>query len=596
MRTLFLIVAILATGIAYGQTSPQITVSTEKVNVNGEVMYVHKVKAKETLYSIAKAYNVTIDDIVRKNEALKAGLKEGSVIYIPSSGTAVASTPQPVAEEVNKPAQEEVKKNLQAETTEQAGLENPNWVLSKENIKKYSKKKHTVKWYETLEDIAAKYKVAQEDIVAFNNLKSYQVTKKQVLYIPNADFIALIASKKEQEPVKISEDIPGEKDAVKTEEQSVEYVDWSFSKENELTYILPLALNDTLGPNSNFMDFYAGSLLAINKLKENGLKFKVNIIDQLQFSSVDEIVAAGKLDGKRFIIGPVRSSDIKKTLELTAGKSIVISPMDQLAENLIEGHPALFQIPPTNKAQQESIIGLFASKCTANTNPVIIYEKGTRDTLLITMAIDTLKARGIECTTFTYGLLEGREILESMLAQMKPECNNLVFVPSNSEAFVSDVVRNLNLIHTNPLEENRCNITLFGLPKWRNFEGIEVDYFHRMNLHLSLPYFVDYNREEVKDFLMKYRALFNNEPTPFAFQGYDITLATYGFEGNKSLAEPVRLWSLWYGHPGNGTSGASGRFLQLNFNFKRTSEGNGLSNTGTTDIAYNPDYTITVIK
>ena len=327
------------------------------------------------------------------------------------------------------------------------------------------------------------------------------------------------------------------------------------------------------------MDFYAGSLLAINKLKENGLKFKVNIIDQLQFSSVDEIVAAGKLDGKRFIIGPVRSSDIKKTLELTAGKSIVISPMDQLAENLIEGHPALFQIPPTNKAQQESIIGLFASKCTANTNPVIIYEKGTRDTLLITMAIDTLKARGIECTTFTYGLLEGREILESMLAQMKPECNNLVFVPSNSEAFVSDVVRNLNLIHTNPLEENRRNITLFGLPKWRNFEGIEVDYFHRMNLHLSLPYFVDYNREEVKDFLMKYRALFNNEPTPFAFQGYDITLATYGFEGNN-----------------NATSGASGRFLQLNFNFKRTSEGNGLSNTGTTDIAYNPDYTITVIK
>lgn len=575
MRTLFLIVAILAAGIVYGQTSPQITVSTEKVNVNGEVMYVHKVKAKETLYSIAKAYNVTIDDIVRKNEALKAGLKEGSVIYIPSSGTAVASTPQPAAEEVNKPAQE-VKQTLPAEKTEQESL---NWVLNKENIKKYSKKKHTVKWYETLEDIAAKYKVAQEDIVAFNNLKSYQVTKKQVLYIPNADFIALIASKKEQEPVKISEDIPGEKDAVKTEEQSVEYVDWSFSKENELTYILPLALNDTLGPNSNFMDFYAGSLLAINKLKENGLKFKVNIIDQLQFSSVDEIVAAGKLDGKRFIIGPVRSSDIKKTLELTAGKSIVISPMDQFAENLIEGHPALFQIPPTNKAQQESIIGLFASKCTANTNPVIIYEKGTRDTLLITMAIDTLKARGIECTTFTYGLLEGREILESMLAQMKPECNNLVFVPSNSEAFVSDVVRNLNLIHTNPLEENRRNITLFGLPKWRNFEGIEVDYFHRMNLHLSLPYFVDYNREEVKDFLMKYRALFINEPTPFAFQGYDITLATYGFEGNN-----------------NATSGASGRFLQLNFNFKRTSEGNGLSNTGTTDIAYNPDYTITVIK
>lgn len=557
MRTLFLIVAILVAGIAYGQTPPQVTVSTEKVNVNGEVMYVHKVKAKETLYSIAKAYNVSIDDIVRKNEALKAGLKEGSIIYIPSSGAAVAPTPLAAAE---KPEQS-----------------NLNWVLSKENIKKYSRKKHTVKWYETLEDIAAKYKVSQEDIVAFNNLKSYQVTKKQVLYIPNADFISYISQldKVEQEEKTITENPEQIEEQIMEKEETGDHSDHFLYPTNGITYILPLALKDTIGPVNNYMDFYAGALLAANHLKENGTNVKIDLIDQLQYNSINDIYASGKLSNSSIIVGPVKYSDMEKLLELDSGSfHTIISPMDQSAESLVKGHSALFQVPPTNKAQQENIIGLFASKCAANTNPVIIYEKGTSDTTLIRMAIDTLEARGIECTTFTYGLLEGREILEKMLAKMNMECNNLVFVPSNSEAFVSDVVRNLNLIHTNPLEENRRNITLFGLPKWRNFEGIEVDYFHRMNLHLSLPYFVDYNREEVKDFLMKYRALFNNEPTPFAFQGYDVTLSAFSLNGKGNV---------------EGT-------LQIPFAIGRTSENNGISNTGTANIAYNPDYTITVIK
>jgi hypothetical protein len=47
---------------------------------------------------------------------------------------------------------------------------------------------------------------------------------------------------------------------------------------------------------------------------------------------------------------------------------------------------------------------------------------------------------------------------------------------------------------------------------------------------------------------------------------------------------------MWNSHP------IGLRRLQINFLFERNVEGNGMSNTGTTDIAYNPDYTISVIK
>ena len=40
-----------------------------------------------------------------------------------------------------------------------------------------------------------------------------------------------------------------------------------------------------------------------------------------------------------------------------------------------------------------------------------------------------------------------------------------------------------------------------------------------------MSYNINYDAAAVKDFLLKYRAIFHTEPTMFAFQGYDI--ATY---------------------------------------------------------------------
>ena len=553
----------LASSFMYGQNPPQITVSTEKVNVSGEVMYVHKVKGKETLYSIAKAYNVTIDDIVRKNGHLKAGLKEGSVIYIPSKGAAADDVQVKAAAETPAAVQETVPQ-VTAQQVESSAPQG--WKLTPANIKKYSRKKHTVKWYEKLEDIAAKYKVLAEDIVAFNALETTQVKKKQVLYIPNNEFLAMMAQEKEVPPVQHEEKPePAETDMAKVEYNPLDIPE---DKKIELLFILPLNLRDTIAPNSSFMDFYMGALVALQNARAN-----ITLVDRQMFSSIDGIIATGVLEGKNVIVGPVKPSEIGSVLNATEGKSIVFSPMDQGGELLVEGNPFLVQVPPAAASQQENITRLFADKCSSDKNAIVIYEKGGVDTTHLAFARSVLDSAGVQYSTLSYGILEGREILEKMSGYMKPDTDNLVLVLSNSEAFVSDVVRNLNLIHTNPQEENRRSITLFGLPRWRNFTRIEVDYFHRMNLHLCVPYFVDYNREEVKEFLMKYRALTNSEPTPFAFQGFDVATAAINLN-NSNIA------------PG----------IQLKHQYTRKGTGNGFINTGTRNIVYNNDYTISVME
>ena len=45
-----------------------VEISTQKIVVEGKVYYMHQVVKGQTLYSISKAYNVTVDQLTRDNE------------------------------------------------------------------------------------------------------------------------------------------------------------------------------------------------------------------------------------------------------------------------------------------------------------------------------------------------------------------------------------------------------------------------------------------------------------------------------------------------------------------------------------------------
>ena len=62
-----------------------VEISKEKVRIDGKICYSHIVLERQTLYSISKAYGVTLEDIYRFNPTVtEAGLKKNSIIIIPS--------------------------------------------------------------------------------------------------------------------------------------------------------------------------------------------------------------------------------------------------------------------------------------------------------------------------------------------------------------------------------------------------------------------------------------------------------------------------------------------------------------------------------
>jgi len=121
-------------------------------------------------------------------------------------------------------------------------------------------------------------------------------------------------------------------------------------------------------------------------------------------------------------------------------------------------------------------------------------------------------------------------------------------------------VRNLSDI------SDTYKMIVVGFPAWRNYENIETEYFQNINLHLFSSHFVDYSRDDVKDFISKYRNKYYTEPNKYAFQGFDIgmlffkALKTYGPSFENCIDK------------------ISGTYLQSKYDFYTSGQGNGYEN------------------
>ncbi len=67
------------------QVWPQVVVerSKNKVIISGISYYLHEVRKGETVYSISKAYGITVEQLSKENPYALSGLKEGQNLRIP---------------------------------------------------------------------------------------------------------------------------------------------------------------------------------------------------------------------------------------------------------------------------------------------------------------------------------------------------------------------------------------------------------------------------------------------------------------------------------------------------------------------------------
>lgn len=535
----------------------KVTISDQIVSVKGEKMYVHNVKKGETIYSICKAYNITSDELQRHNPIISDGLKAGQLLYIPVSALNSAK-----------------KQETDVTVTE----ENP------QNQEPQNYLTHKVKWYEDLDEIAEKYGVTPEEILAFNNIKKKRKVKTGMeLKIP---------IKQKSEPYIAETDPSGKTDNPETDPEPVEtdttttpdytYDNYTMpvvdkTKTRTITLLLPL--NSEGKANANYMDFYSGALMALEQIKRDGGNIHLNVIDYAS-DNLTSIAESGKIEESDMIIGPIRYDALKEFMPVANRLRIpVISPLDAAADSLLEESPYLFQAALSKKRQAEAMAEMIAEKYRTCQNPnvILVYNSESSMGPLGDMLKTALEERGIYVDN-AGGI--------GALSYMRRDRENVVVILTTAESYAAEALRNLDIKMIPPEK-----VVLFANSRWKGFETLDMNLYFKYNLQLCMPYNVDLDRNEVKQFIRRYRSLYNREPSANAFSGFDIV---YLFCRNSVLG--MREYAE---NPFNATATEymennllQHNMLQQKFKFVKY-PGGGWFNTAATQVSFNPDYTIT---
>ncbi len=423
---------------------------------------------------------------------------------------------------------------------------------------------HIRKWYEDIELIARQYGVTPEAIMSFNKLTDSRLKNRQKLLIPSPDYVPPVSS----EPA-----VQHSPAAGKGEESGEVIMEAGGKNSVNALLLLPFGAQ-TPKPNSSFMEFYCGALMAVRDLGNEGLNVDLSVYDT--YGSILPVTES-RLETSDFVIGPIDGNALGGLLYKAPGKLAVVSPLDTQTDSLALRHRNFIQAPTSALHQYEDLISWIKSERAPQDSVVVIYEKNFRNGAKKATFSKMLADSSLQHSTFSYNILEGRDILDSLSRQLSLEGDNRILVASESEAFTNDVIRNLNL-----LIHNKYRITLYGASKIRNFETIDVDNLHNTNFHTSLSYYIDYDEPEVRDFLMKFRALYGAEPSLMAFQGYDIMYyfakmrAKYG-EGWMQMMQDERM-----------------EMLMSDFSFEQ--KGEGLVKNTIRRVIYGPGYSVSLLR
>jgi len=379
---------------------------------------------------------------------------------------------------------------------------------------------YVMKWYEDLSIVAERFGVSEEDILKYNSLSSAKDAKQvKKLKIPNntqpkdegkslGEILDSFGKKIDQALAPIDTTAKADPQTEKT--PVINFADIFKVKagpEANMALILPFSGD---GSSDSYLDFYSGVLMAVRDLGRSGMKMNLSVYDFNADADKIQRTDLGKFD---FIVGPVSKDQVEAVLHITPENTLLVSPLDHKTASLADSCSHFIQAPSTSERQYEDAVAWLNEELLPGDIVYLLKEKNAP----ATPAEKYMQLSGTAYKTIEYGILEGRDIQEMLENGLKEGDRVRAIVSSESEAFVNDAVRNLSL-----MTFHKFDVSLYGVSKMKNWETIESEALHNVHFHMSTSYHVDYCHSKIKNFLMEYRALFNCEPGPFAYQGYDL--------------------------------------------------------------------------
>lgn len=515
----------------------------------------HTIKSKETLFSLGKKYGVTPDEICAANPGLSID---------------------------NFPIGKEILIPQKGENTEDA-------TSFRLNIRTDDKKPaiattHKVKRRETIEKICKKYGITPEQFLSVNpQLEGREVKRKMIVNIPAKPDKKKKHDRKvlhKEEPVPVAE-----KKAEKEEHTRQD------DGQTRIAVVLPFLL-ERFAPEEQgrMVEFYQGFLMAAEKLKNEKHSFEINTFDSgFKDKSLDSLINSGALDNMDIIIGAYYPNHNNQLGQFALEKKIpLVIPFSNKQDKLYRNPMVYFVNTLQSSIMNDVTNGFITTFPDANVIFVEDTIKGNKESFIKSMTAE-LARNNIPYSTIKMEDIEfeeedEEEFLNSLKALATDSTRKNIIIPTSSSK------ETLNRILPPLVAANALDTTLmkqfhlFGYPEWQVYAqqtreqmyDVDTYFYATFYSHFSLPEAAKFQNDFIRWYNRDLQKIFPR----YGILGYDI--------GYKFI-----LGTILYGDRiAEKINEFDSAPIQTGFKFERINGEGGMMNKKLYFIHYKRDYNI----
>lgn len=523
-RILFFPLLFWMTGGVFAQEI-RIERSTEIVMLAGKSYYMHTVQPGQTLFSICKAYGVKLDEVMALNNKKDASLSPGEVLRIPVVEPFVRldkkfyyhrMRPKETLYSLSRKFGIKLKRILRDNPEYSEKMPIAEGAVVRLSLKGIDQKalQTELEWEDQQAQLEENKKENLLDEKGQEKVESVEPVKENILQ----DTTQLNDSERIVIPrqVKLALLLPLHLEGNKLPSMDVLPLDSSKLKKGDERW--------RLNPKSElFMQFYEGVLLALDSLKTMGYSVDLHVYDTRRDVAVGNRLA-GELNMLRpdLIIGPVYADVFKAVAEQLGDKTIpMVFPLSTQLKNL-ENFQNLIQVNTGEEVLLEDMATWIGQHVNAQEHKLIqiVPEAAFNRRWAGSSFISSVREKmvpGSSPSVVNYYWKSGRNI-DSLRVVLDETKENVIFIPTMSEAVISRVLPVLSSL------ADRYRLRLIGFPDWLKFTSVDEDIYFKLNTRMFANYYSRTESMEVESLASRFRTYFHEEPGNVATRSFDMVM------------------------------------------------------------------------
>ncbi len=451
---------------------------------------IHYVASGETLYAIARMYEISVQTIIEDNPEIDpTNLQIDQQILIRKK-------------QMGKSSEEE----------REAEWEAYNEQLN--SVAPEGEAYYVVQKGDTFYSLARKLGISQEELSDLNDgLQAADLKAGAIIKLPAAE-----------------RDEEAEQTAVEpTYPQQIEVDFRAHCDCDPLRVSLMLPMSTGGEPNMNYVDFYEGFLLGLDSVRTRyGHSVDLHLYDTKRDTSyLRELLRGDEQIGyTHLFVGPVYEEEVRLVVESAERRVAPVPVVSPLAHITRTQSDVLFQMAPDPEKKYAKAANLFGKEVRVT----LIYTERTDKDFEAEM-LQLLGDHPYEKHEYRYlhpsvKLKEGEVNPSDLSPLLQNDEENLFIVMADNEIEVDRILAALASADTNLRARSLAspNYRVLGNSRWNRYQNIDRTIFFKNRVIFFTTYHAKRDQQVILDFDRAYIRAFGSLPSLYSYRGYDAAM------------------------------------------------------------------------